>query len=138
MGRLSKAACQKRVDQQGGSCTSLSMMYLVMTLVPMTQVNGRATGWLSDDKVSQGTSPLINPTLDQLLIFVEHRLQFGSSDELEQDPSLNLKMFWEGRCVMTLSAHHPANLLRKENIGFVPVVERNLFVRSSHCCFVTQ
>jgi ABC-type glycerol-3-phosphate transport system substrate-binding protein len=121
MGRLSEAACQKRVDQRGGSCTSLSMTYLGMSLAPMTQVNGTATGWLFDDDVSQGMSPLINPTLDRLLIFVEQQLQFGAPDELERDSSLNLELFREGRCAMTVSADHPADLLRKENVGFVPV-----------------
>jgi hypothetical protein len=34
---------------------------------------------------------------------------------------LNLELFWEGRCAMMVSIDHPVDLLRKENVSFVPV-----------------
>lgn len=122
LGRLSDKVCRSEMDQQADRiCNSMSMSYLGMTLASMTQVDGTSTGWLFDDDTTAGMKPLLNPPLDTALVFMEQQLKFGAPGELESDSSLNLDLFLQGQCAMTVIVDHPADLLSNPNIGFAPI-----------------
>ena len=135
MGKMSEAACQKQRDLTGQPCNSLSMTYLGMALASMTQPLGNSTGWLFDDDTTittssdsnniNGMKPLLNGTLEQILIAMEEISQYGIPDELLLDSSVSLKYFEEGRCAMTITSNHPTELLQDENVGFVPIPGSN-------------
>lgn len=121
IGRLSEQACRQKRDQTGQPCNSLSMTYLGVQLSSMTQMKGSSTGWLFDNDASNGMNPLLKPTLEYSLVITEEMMKYGAPKELDADSSLNLELFREGRCAMTLSADHPADLLQGLNVGFAPL-----------------
>lgn len=124
LGRLTEEICRRQMDQQqNGTCTSLSMTYIGMTLAQMTQVDGSSTGWMFglDDTSQIGMKPLVNPSLENVLVFMEQQLKFGAPDELQLDSSMNLELFREGKCAMTISVDHPVDLLSMSTVGFAPI-----------------
>jgi ABC-type glycerol-3-phosphate transport system substrate-binding protein len=125
LGRMSEEACRRRMDTTGEDCQSLSMTYLGMALASMTQPRGNATGWLFDDDTSMGMKPMLNGTLEQILISMEELMKYGAPEEMQLDASVNIDLFTQGRCAMTLAADHPADLLQDENVGFVPLLGAN-------------
>ena len=121
LGRMSEEACSDRRDQTGEDCRSLSMTYLGSTLASMAQTMGSSTGWLFDDDTSKGMQSLLGSTLESTLVFMEEAMKYGAPDEMESDESLNLRLFEQGLCAMTLSADHPFELLQDEKVGFAPI-----------------
>lgn len=122
MGRINEAHCRKKMDQEEGvTCDSMSMSYIGMTIAPMTQRSGSSTGWLFDDDTEGGMQSLLKPTLETALAFMEQQLKFGAPNELEADSSLNLDLFRQGQCGMTITIDHPVDLLMEPNVGFAPV-----------------
>jgi ABC-type glycerol-3-phosphate transport system substrate-binding protein len=125
-GRMSLAACRKRDDlavDQSALCQSESMTYLGMMLASMTQVQGHNTGWMLglDEDIPSGLSPLFEPTIETILVLMEQQLKYGAPNELTEDAGMNLRLFDEGRCAMTVTANHKPDLLSQDNIGFVPL-----------------
>jgi hypothetical protein len=122
MGRISEAVCRSEMDQQQGRiCNPMSMSYIGMILASMTQVGGTSTGWLFDDDINTGMKPLLNPALEQALVFMEQQLKFGAPNELSSDSSLNLELFLQGQCAMTVTIDHPTDLLSDPNIGIAQI-----------------
>lgn len=121
LGRSSEAMCREKTDRDGGSCESLSLAYLGMTLAPMTQLSGPEDGWLFDSNVTMGMRPLLSQSLERSLVFFENQLNYGAPDELTSDASMNLDLFRQGRCAMTITADHPNDVLQDERVGFLPV-----------------
>ncbi|KAG7352162.1 7 transmembrane sweet-taste receptor of 3 GCPR [Nitzschia inconspicua] len=126
MGRLSQESCRRKdgLSTTGSSpCHSQSMSYLGMMLSSMTQVGGNRTGWMLgvDETTPTGLDPLFQPTLETILLLMERQIRFGAPDELTEDASLNLRLFQEGLCAMTVTAEHDVELLKQSDVGFVPL-----------------
>eukprot|EP00934_Nitzschia_sp_Nitz4_P007164 Nitzschia sp. Nitz4//scaffold183_size43938//21801//24764//NITZ4_007270-RA/size43938-augustus-gene-0.71-mRNA-1//1//CDS//3329539614//7154//frame0 len=130
MGRLPESQCRFHNGTQ--PCDSLSMSYLGMALSSITQVSGSSTGWIFDNTIlssnQQTMSPLLEPTLDRLLVFLEQMLRFGAPNELNSDASMNLDLFQQGLCAMTVSVHHPSDILNQTNVGYVPLPGSQTFL----------
>lgn len=135
MGRLSHDGCRKKLDisarnDDGVTCNSQSMTYLGMMLSSMTQVGGNSTGWMLgiDGATPSRLQPLFVPTIERILLLMEQQLRFGSPNELMEDASLNLRLFKQGLCGMTVTADHPSSLLNEPNVGFVPLPGSHKFL----------
>jgi ABC-type glycerol-3-phosphate transport system substrate-binding protein len=131
MGRLSQEGCRKKDDlssyndgdEATATCNSQSMSYIGMMLSSMTQPGGNSTGWMLglDATSPSGLQPLFVPTIERILLLMEQQLRYGAPNELFEDARLNLRLFEQGLCAMTVTSDHPTALLSQRNVGFVPL-----------------
>ena len=129
LGRMSRARCRREMNVEAGrNCVSMSITYIGMMLASMTQSGGSSSGWLFDSKLAGEMKPLLDPTLESVLVFMEQQLKYGAPDELISDSSMNLELFREGKCAMTLALDHPDDLLDSPEIGFAPVPGAHTFL----------
>lgn len=130
LGRLSQEGCRQRVELSlsiDGTtttwCNSQSMTYLGMMLSGMTQSGGNSTGWMMglDATTPSGLLPLFVPTIERILLWMELQVRYGAPNELFEDANLNLRLFEQGLCGMTVTSDHPTSLLNQQNVAFVPL-----------------
>jgi 7 transmembrane sweet-taste receptor of 3 GCPR/Bacterial extracellular solute-binding protein len=129
MGRMSQAMCRRQMNVEAGrNCVSMSMTYIGMMVASMTQNRGSSSGWLFDSKQTGEMIPLLDPALESVLVFMEQQLKYGAPDELVSDSSMNLELFREGKCAMTISLDHPTDLLDRPEVGFAAVPGAHIFL----------
>ncbi|VEU41347.1 unnamed protein product [Pseudo-nitzschia multistriata] len=123
LGLLNEAGCQKRKSIDGRPCDSQTMTYLGMMLASMTQYNGNSTGFMMgiDNTTETGLDPLFQPTLTRVLKWMEDQIKSSRPTSLMEDAHDSMAHFREGRCAWTISINHDSELLKDDNIGFVPL-----------------
>ena len=149
IGLLNEDGCRKRNfnnnnDSGTGTgtnnnnyCNSQSMTYLGMMLSSMTQVMGNSTGWMMglnhNSPITTGVvDPLFQPTLEYILKWMEQQIMTGGpSNQLTTDSSYNMQLFRDGRCGMTMTSDYDAELLKDDNVGFVPLPGSDYFLDRS-------
>jgi hypothetical protein len=142
LGRQSLETCRRAMnvgaDSSGttaGWCRSLSMSYLGMMMASMTQINNSSTGWAFYEQTQKDVGgdaatfrhasttlkPLLQTVLETTLYLMEQQLRYGDSQEMARDTSLNVEMFRNGTCALTISAQPPQGLVSSLNQGKVGV-----------------
>jgi len=116
------------------------MTYLGMIMASITQYAGNSTGYMMgiDDTIPNGLDPLFEPTLERVLKWMEKQIENSPPHSLTEDSSESMKHFRDGRCAWTISVDHDNELLKDDNIGFVPlpgshqVLDRSASTTASH------
>jgi len=123
LGLLSQAGCRKRKSLDNQPCNSQTMTYLGMMMATMTQYMGNSTGFMMaiDNTTKTGLDPLFQPTLTRILKWMEDQVKNSELRSLTQDSLESMNNFREGRCAWTISIDHDRELLKDNNIGFVPL-----------------
>jgi ABC-type glycerol-3-phosphate transport system substrate-binding protein len=142
LGRLSFEKCRQQQQQQVGDwtsasatatatttstplswCNSQSMDYIGMMLSSMTQSDGNFTGWMMgvNSTSPSGLQPLFLPPIERILVLMEQQIKYGAPNELLEDATMNLRLFEQGLCGMTITSDHSMELLSQDNVGFGPL-----------------
>jgi ABC-type glycerol-3-phosphate transport system substrate-binding protein len=123
LGLLNEAGCRRRNSLDGRLCKSQTMTYLGMVMASMTQYDGNSTGYMLgiDAASPNGLDPLFEPTLERVLKWMENHVENSGPRSLTEDFFESMKHFRDGRCAWTISVDHDNELLKDDNIGFVPL-----------------
>ena len=123
LGLLNEAGCRRRNSLDGRLCKSQTMTYLGMVMASMTQYAGNTTGYMLgiDGASPNGLDPLFEPTLERVLKWMEKQVENSGPRSLTEDSFESMNHFRDGRCAWTISVDHDKELLKDDNIGFVPL-----------------
>ena len=127
LGLLNEAGCRKQNSLGEKSCNSQSMTYLGMVMASMTQYEGSASGYMFgiDDASPNGLDQIFGLTLERTLQWMENHIKNSAPGVLTDDSFNSMAQFRDGRCAWTVSVDHDEDLLRDDNIGFVPLPGSN-------------